>query len=71
LLYKHLDKVQQGDLLLLDRGYPGIALIFLLMGKGIEFCMRMKENWWLEVKDFVESGQKEKLVRFRLPKKRS
>jgi hypothetical protein len=69
LLYKHLDKVQQGDLLLLDRGYPSIALIFLLMGKGIEFCMRMKENWWLEVKDFVESGQKEKRVRFRLPKK--
>lgn len=31
--------------------------------------MRMKENWWLPVKDFVESGQKEKIVRFKLPKK--
>lgn len=69
LLYKHLDKVESGDLLLLDRFYPSLALIFLLQGKGIEFCMRMKENWWLEVKDFAESGQKEKLVRFRLPKK--
>lgn len=69
LLYKHLNKVQQGDLLLLDRGYPSIALMFQLKGKGIEFCMRMKENWWLEVNDFVKSGQKEKLVRFTLPKK--
>ena len=30
-LYKHLEKVNKGDLLLLDRGYPSIALMFLLM----------------------------------------
>ena len=57
LLYKHLEKVQKGDLLLLDRGYPSIALIFLLKAKGIRFCMRMKENWWLNVKEFLESGR--------------
>lgn len=69
LLYKHLDKVQKGDLLLLDRGYPSLALIFLLKAKGIQFCMRMKEDWWLSVKEFSESGKTQKIVSFRLPQK--
>ena len=49
LLLKHLEKVKQGDLLLLDRGYPSIALFFLLYCKGIDFCIRMKENSWKKV----------------------
>lgn len=69
LLYKHLEKVKREDLLLLDRGYPSIALIFLLKAKGIQFCMRMKENWWLNVKEFLESGKSHQIVSFRLPKK--
>jgi hypothetical protein len=69
LLYKHLEKVKSGDLLLLDRGYPSIALLFLLMAKGIGFCIRMKEDWWLSVKEFMESGEREQIVSFRLPKK--
>jgi hypothetical protein len=69
LLYKHLEKVKREDLLLLDRGYPSIALIFLLKAKGIQFCMRMKENWWLNVKEFSESGKSHQIVSFRLPKK--
>ena len=69
LLYKHLDKLKSGDLLLLDRGYPSIVLMFLLMAMGIEFCIRMKEDWWLSVKDFIESGDREKIVSFKLPKK--
>ena len=69
LLYKHLEKVKLGALLLLDRGYPSIVLMFLLMAKGIEFCIRMKEDWWLSVKDFIESGEKERIVSFTLPKK--
>lgn len=69
LLYKHLEKVHSGDLLLLDRGYPSLALIFELKARGIEFCMRMKDDWWLEIKQFLDSGQKQKIVRFTLPKK--
>lgn len=73
LLLKHLesDKIKQGDLLLLDRGYPSIALIFLLTANKIEFCMRMKEDWWLPVKAFSDSGEKERIVSFKLPKKDS
>lgn len=69
LLYQHLEKVKNGDLLLLDRGYPCISLLFLLMAKGTEFCIRMKEDWWLSVKDFMESGENERIVSFKLPKK--
>jgi hypothetical protein len=69
LLYQHLEKVKAGDLILLDRGYPSISLLFLLMAKRIEFCIRMKEDWWLSVKEFMESGEKERIVSYKLPKK--
>jgi hypothetical protein len=69
LLMQHLDKVNAGDMLLLDRGYPSFWLLFLLKAKGIEFCVRLKEDWWLKVKDFTQSNDKERIVTFTLPKK--
>jgi hypothetical protein len=69
LLMQHLDKVQEGDLLLLDRGYPCFWLLFLLKAKKIEFCVRLKEDWWLKVKDFTDSDETERIVTFSLPKK--
>ncbi len=69
LLYQHLEKVKAGDLLLLDRGYPSRGLFFLLKAKGIEFCVRMKEDWWLPVQEFRVSGEKQRVVKFKLPKK--
>ena len=69
LLLKHADKLQPGDLLLADRGYPSIYLFYLLGSKGVEFCFRMKEDWWLPVRSFVESGLKEMVVELSLPKK--
>jgi len=69
LMYKHLDKVEEGDLLLLDRFYPSVALFFFLTARKINFCVRMKEDWWLAVKKFSESGEREEIVTFKLPKK--
>jgi len=63
LLEQHLSKINKGDLLLLDRGYPSIWLIFLLFGKGIEFTMR------IQVKAFTESNEKQAIVEFTLPQK--
>ena len=62
LLYKHLDKVNKGVLLLPNRGYPNIALMFLLKTKGIGFCIRMKVDWWLAVKEFSESDKTDDIV---------
>jgi hypothetical protein len=69
LLYQHLEKVKSNDLLLMDRGYPSKALFFLLLAKGIQFCVRMKDDWWLEVNEFSKSDEKERIVTFKLPKK--
>jgi hypothetical protein len=69
LLNRHVPFVKKDDLLLLDRGYPSIAMFYLLRHQGIEFCARMKENWWLKVKEFTESGKEEQIVQFNLPKK--
>lgn len=69
LLAKHMLKLKQGDLLLLDRGYPSFALFFLLKAQNIEFCVRMKGSWWKEVRKFRESGEKERIVTFTLPDK--
>lgn len=69
LLMLHLDKIKAGDMLLLDRGYPCFWLLFLLKAKQVDFCVRLKDNWWLKVKEFTESDEKERIVTFSLPKK--
>lgn len=69
LLVKHLEYIQEKDVLLLDRGYPCFWLLFLLKAKKIDFCVRLKDNWWLKVNDFVKSKEQERRVTFKLPKK--
>lgn len=69
LLNQHIPSLRKGDMLLLDRGYPTIALFYLLLALGVDFCVRMKGNWWLAVKEFAESGEQERIVQFTLPKK--
>jgi hypothetical protein len=65
----HLKKINKKDLLLLDRGYPCFWLLFLLQAKGIEFCVRLKDDWWLQVDEFTKSQDQERIVKFKLPKK--
>jgi hypothetical protein len=69
ILLQHIEKLQPEDLLLGDRGYPSIYLFYLLRSKGVDFCFRMKEDWWLPVRRFVESGQKEMIIELSLPSK--
>jgi hypothetical protein len=63
LLVKHLPKVDRGDILLLDRGYPSAALFSGLQSKGINFIVRMKQNW-LPVKEFMNSHKRDTIVTF-------
>ena len=69
LLQKHMQKLIAGDLLLLDRGYPSLALFFQLKALSVEFCVRMKGSWWTAVREFRQSEKKETIVSFDLPKK--
>jgi hypothetical protein len=61
LLLKHLPKVDRGDILLLDRGYPATALFADLQSMGIHFIVRMKQNW-LPVKEFMASRKRDTIV---------
>jgi hypothetical protein len=36
LLHKHLEKIKTGDLLLMDRGYPGKALFSIFLFSAFE-----------------------------------
>ena len=65
---EHFDFVQPGkDLLLFDRGYPGLGLMFEMQARGIDYLIRMREDWWLEVRKMIEAGIKDKEVTFTLP----
>lgn len=61
LLLKHLAKVERGDILLLDRGYPSTTLFSALQTKGIHFIVRMRQHW-LPVKEFMASRKRDTIV---------
>jgi len=69
LLREHLPSVVPGkDLLLLDRGYPGYGLLFELQALGIQYCIRLRDDWWLDVRKMIKEGITDQQVVFRLPK---
>jgi hypothetical protein len=66
LLIRHLDKVEQGDILLLDRGYPSRYLFSILASRGIHYVVRMKPNW-MPVKKFLKSRKQDMVVTMEVP----
>jgi hypothetical protein len=60
---------KKNDLLLLDRGYPSIGLLYELQHKRVDFCVRLKDNWWNVVNEMLAKGETDKIVTFTLPKK--
>jgi len=58
----HFSCLCPGDLVLLDRGYPAFWLFALILGKGAQFCARMKLSGWKVVRQFVASGLSEQTV---------
>jgi hypothetical protein len=72
LARNHLKQVEPGkDLLILDRGYPSLALLFELKMKGIDYCIRMRDDWWLAVREMLSNKEKDKEVTFTLPANQS
>lgn len=70
LLEEHLSTVGflSGDVLLLDRGYPSLALMYRLRQRKLHFCIRMRAGWWTAVRQFLLEEAQSKEVVFRLPK---
>ena len=73
MLFEHLDLLSDGDLLLLDRGYPARWLVAALNQRGIPFCMRVEKtgnSGFACVRDFLRSGLTEKVVTLRATDRR-
>ncbi len=70
-LVEHLDRLSPTDLLLLDRGYPCRWLVALLNHRAIKFCMRVDQSQagFGCVREFVLSGESERIVMLRAPDK--
>lgn len=67
LARKHLAATEPGkDLLLLDRGYPSLSLMFEMQQLGLHYCIRMVDSRWLEVRNMLAQGEKDKKVTFTL-----
>jgi hypothetical protein len=70
LLRQHLKCIRpKNDLLILDRGYPTYKLMFELQALGIHYCIRLQDEWWLEVRKMLKDGDNQKTVVFQLSKK--
>ncbi len=70
MLLDHLKLLKPNDLLVLDRGYPAIWLIALLIHRQHQFCMRSDGMNFVVVRKFIHSGLAEQIVHLpRLPKK--
>lgn len=68
LARRHLAVVnRESDLLLFDRGYPSLPFMFELQALGINYLIRMRDDWWLEVRKMLKEGEREKEVTFTLP----
>jgi Transposase DDE domain len=66
LLLGHLPRVDEGDILLMDRGYPSRYLFSILASLGIHFVVRMKHNW-VPVKKFMKSRSRDIVVTMEVP----
>lgn len=68
---RHLEEFNPlpSDLLLFDRGYPSLPLMYKLQAKGLNYCIRMNGDWWLEVRKMLADGEMDKEVIFELPSK--
>ncbi len=70
LFKQQLEEVEfmSNDLILLDRGYPSLGLLYELLQRNIHFYVRLKDNWWKEVNKMLEDGDTDKIVKFALKK---
>lgn len=55
-----LEELGPGDLLLLDRGYPGYRLLQAIITQGADFLVRLpKGGLFLEARDFLAQGKRD------------
>ena len=58
----HFLRLLPADLILLDRGYPAYWLFNLILSLNSNFCARISCTQWVQVRDFFESGENERII---------
>jgi hypothetical protein len=69
MLFEHLDKLRDNDILVLDRGYPAYWLFAALTQRGRHFCMRADSLNFGAIRTFRRSGLAERIVTLPAPGK--
>ncbi|MEF8727922.1 MAG: IS4 family transposase [Accumulibacter sp.] len=69
MLFEHLDKLRDNDILVLDRGYPAYWLFAALTQRGRHFCMRADSLNFGAIRTFRRSGLVEQIVTLPAPGK--
>jgi hypothetical protein len=67
MLFEHLDRIDERDLLVLDRGYPARWLAAYLVQQARHFCMRVDALGFAGVREFLRSGKAEQHITLRAP----
>jgi hypothetical protein len=60
--FEHLSHVCTNDIVLLDRGYRSIALLYKLMKNGTHFCHRVNIARWRFASDFLASDEDDQII---------
>jgi hypothetical protein len=71
LLEEHLQFLESGDILVLDRGYPSYEVVRSLLDAEVDFLVRVPASSTFPAIDgFLESGRQESVVTLELPRTR-
>jgi hypothetical protein len=63
----HFQHLNEKDLVLLDRGYPAFWLFKLILFHRAAFCARISCKKWKIVRQFMNSGARERVVTLQAP----
>ena len=62
LAMSHLEHIGKGDLLILDRAYRCLWLMLAIQDRGGDFLIRLSASSFPEVKEFLSSDSRDKIV---------
>ena len=66
----HLNKIKQGDILIMDRGYGARWLFYLFIRKKIDFVIRLQHEFGDEIDKFWHSKENSRIIEVKeLPEK--
>ncbi len=66
LFQGHLEKIQSGDLILGDRGYGLNSIIYAVLERDADYCIRLTKHKMNKFKTFMKSKRKEQVIEIKV-----